>query len=277
MNKNRDDMVKKAVSLATHGQWHEAILINKSILAEFPSDLEACNRLGKALAEIGKIGEAKDMFKRALQVSPHNTIAEKNLGRLTQMDENVNRLQNNSSNTMHTRNFIEESGKASVTSLINLSPSKALMQIAPGHRLELMVDEDRLLVKTTSGTQLGQIEPKLASRLLRLINGGNKYVGTATSVGENELVIIIKETYQHPSQIGTQSFTLKSGNGYRSYLPLSPLGYELQEENSESRGKISIKDWSDDDTEPGDDDAFTPVVHRVVDANDPDMPTENEF
>ena len=277
MNKNRDDMVKKAVSLATHGQWHEAILINKSILAEFPSDLEACNRLGKALAEIGRIGEAKDMFKRALQVSPHNTIAEKNLGRLMQMDENVNRLQNNSSNTMHTRNFIEESGKASVTSLINLSPSKALMQIAPGHRLELIVDEDRLLVKTTSGKQLGQIEPKLASRLLRLINGGNKYVGTATSIGENELVIIIKEPYQHPSQIGTQSFTLKSGNGYRSYLPLSPLGYELQEENSESRGKISIKDWSDDDTEPGDDDAFTPVVHRVVDANDPDMPTENEF
>ena len=277
MNKNRDDMVKKAVSLATHGQWHEAVLINKSILAEFPSDLEACNRLGKALAEIGRIGEAKDMFKRALQVSPHNTIAEKNLGRLMQMDENVNRLQNNSSNTMHTRNFIEESGKASVTSLINLSPSKALMQIAPGHRLELIVDEDRLLVKTTSGKQLGQIEPKLASRLLRLINGGNKYVGTATSIGENELVIIIKETYQHPSQIGTQSFTLKSGNGYRSYLPLSPLGYELQEENSESRGKISIKDWSDDDTEPGDDDAFTPVVHRVVDANDPDMPTENEF
>lgn len=270
-------MVKKAVSLATHGQWHEAILINKSILAEFPSDLEACNRLGKALAEIGRIGEAKDMFKRALQVSPHNTIAEKNLGRLMQMDENVNRLQNNSSNTMHTRNFIEESGKASVTSLINLSPSKALMQIAPGHRLELIVDENRLLVKTTSGKQLGQIEPKLASRLLRLINGGNKYVGTATSVGENELVIIIKETYQHPSQIGTQSFTLKSGNGHRSYLPLSPLGYELQEENSESRGKISIKDWSDDDTEPGDDDAFTPVVHRVVDANDPDMPTENEF
>jgi len=277
MNKNRDDMVKKAVSLATHGQWHEAVLINKSILAEFPSDLEACNRLGKALAEIGRIGEAKDMFKRALQVSPHNTIAEKNLGRLMQMDENVNRLQNNSSNTMHTRNFIEESGKASVTSLINLSPSKALMQIAPGHRLELIVDEDRLLVKTTSGKQLGQIEPKLASRLLRLINGGNKYVGTATSIGENELVIIIKETYQHPSQIGTQSFTLKSGNGYRSYLPLSPLGYELQEENSESRGKISIKDWSDDDTEPGDDDAFTPVVHRVVDANDPDMSTENEF
>ena len=27
---------------------------------------------------------------------------------------------------------------------------------------------------------------------------------------------------------------------------------------------LSIKDWSDDDTEPGDDEAFNPIVHRVI-------------
>ncbi len=28
----------------------------------------------------------------------------------------------------------------------------------------------------------------------------------------------------------------------------------------------AVKDWSDDDTEPGDDDAFTPVIHRIISA-----------
>ena len=26
----------------------------------------------------------------------------------------------------------------------------------------------------------------------------------------------------------------------------------------------TAKDWSSDDTEPGDDEAFTPVIHRII-------------
>tara|TARA_B100000809_G_scaffold220391_1_gene228100 strand:- start:430 stop:597 length:168 start_codon:yes stop_codon:yes gene_type:complete len=29
----------------------------------------------------------------------------------------------------------------------------------------------------------------------------------------------------------------------------------------------TLKDWSNDDTEPGDDDAFGPVIHRIIGNN----------
>ena len=38
------------------------------------------------------------------------------------------------------------------------------------------------------------------------MNGGNRYEGAVSSVGEDRLCVFIKETYQHPSQKGRLSF-----------------------------------------------------------------------
>ena len=38
---------------------------------------------------------------------------------------------------------------------------------------------------------------------------------------------------------------------------------EPQEPFDPSDGE-GVKDWSNDDTEPGDDDAFGPVIHRII-------------
>ena len=38
------------------------------------------------------------------------------------------------------------------------------------------------------------------------MNGGNRYQGAVSSVGEDRLFVFIKETYQHPSQKGRLSF-----------------------------------------------------------------------
>ena len=46
------------------------------------------------------------------------------------------------------------------------------------------------------------------------------------------------------------------------------MGYEPGEDESGDTGPIAVKDWSDDDTEPGDDEAFSPVVHRIINAGD---------
>ena len=37
-----------------------------------------------------------------------------------------------------------------------------------------------------------------------------------------------------------------------------------------------VKDWSDDDTEPGDDDAYTPVFHRIIKAGEEGVTEEEE-
>ena len=103
--------------------------------------------------------------------------------------------------------------------------------------------------------------------MLRLIRGGNVYEAAVTSVDKDEVTIIIREISQHPSQAGIVSFPSRLTGGRRVQVPSTALGYEL----AERREGAVFKDWSDDDTEPGDDDAFSPVVHRIINAADGDL------
>lgn len=273
--KVRKELARKAITLAMQSRWEEAVEVNRSILTEFSDDLEAYNRLGKALSELGRNREAREAFQRALQISPHNTIARKNLERLSRLgDEVVPPLAARTGTVPEV--FIEESGKAGVTALINLAPSNVLLKLAPGHSVELHIDGTALKVADPSGEYVGQVEPKLAARLTRLIKGGNRYEARVTSVGERELTIIIRETYKHPSQAGIVSFPSRSGADYRVYLPSTLLGYELGEEEGEEPDAMAVKDWSDDDTEPGDDEAFSPVFHRIINAGEEEVAEEEE-
>ena len=46
----------------------------------------------------------------------------------------------------------------------------------------------------------------MAARLLKLIAEGNKYTAGVTSLGEQDVRIIIRETYQDPANYGKVSF-----------------------------------------------------------------------
>ena len=273
--KLRKDVTKRAISLAMQNRWSEAVDTNLSLLSEFPEDLEAYNRLGKALTELGRNQEAKEAFQRALEISPHNAIAKKNLGRLTKLGDDAPLSNVRSTTAPHA--FIEESGKTGVTSLTNLTSPKLLLKMAPGHPVQLQMESGGLKVADPTGAYLGQVEPRLASRLIRLMKGGNRYEATITSVEEHELTTIIREVYQHPSQADTVSFPSKGGADYRVYLPSTILGYDIGDDEAEEPDSVAVKDWSDDDTEPGDDDAFKPVVHRIITTGDESKRGGDEF
>ena len=260
--KLRNERANKAVALALRNRWEEAAEVNRSILQDFPRDLEAYNRLGKALSELGRNREAKEAFQQSLQVSPTNGIAKKNLERLTRLGDETPRIGTQSSSGPQV--FIEESGKTGVTSLLDLASPGVLLKLAPGHKVQLNIDGAGLKASESSGQCIGRVEPRLASRLTTLIRGGNRYEATVTSVAERELTVIIREVYRDPSQARTVSFPSRSGTGNRAYMPGAMLGYELNEEDGVDTEGAVVKDWSDDDTEPGDDDAFTPVIHRII-------------
>ena len=256
-------------------RWSDAVAANQSILSEFPDDLETFNRLGKALTELGRHREAKSAFQRALEISPYNAIAKKNLGRLSKLGDEVPRSNLKTGTTPHT--FIEESGKAGVTSLASLASTTVLLQMAPGHPVLLEMDGGGLKVTDPDGEYLGQVEPKLASRLIRLIKGGNRYEATVTSAADQDLTVIIREVYQDPSQSRVVSFSTRGGADYGVYLPGTILGYALGDEETDEADPADVKDWSDDDTEPGDDDAFKPVVHRIISAGGERRAGEEDF
>ncbi len=202
--------------------------LNRSILAIFPGDVDAYNRLGKALMELGRFQEARDAFNKALQIAPHNSIARKNVERLSLLSKNVPSSKESSSK-VSPRLFLGETGKSGVTSLVEIAPPEVLAKVMAGDMVNLRIDGKRVIVESTDGARLGQIEPKRALRLVKLVEGGNRYTAAITSVGSGEVSVIIKEVYQHPSQRGRPSFPTKEADNFRPYLKSSLLRYEDEE------------------------------------------------
>ncbi len=262
------DRVSEAVALAMEGKWAQAVEANRAILSEAPDDLGSYNRLGKALSELGQISNAREAFRQALEISPKNSIAQKNLDRLAGLSDEAGAPDGNGAggSSPARRTFIEESGRAGVTTLRNVGAPETLRKLAPGKALKLAPAGKGLRVTDAHDEYVGLVDPKLGARLLRLIDGGNVYEAAVTSVSGDEVTIIVREVYKHPSQAGTVSFPSSVSTDRRTQVPSAPIGYEVVDR----REALSFKDWSNDDTEPGDDDAFSPVVHRIINATGED-------
>ena len=265
MNLNEDktrvkrDKAKEAIALALASRWEEAAALNKEIVRDFPRDVEAFNRLGKALSELGQYREAREAFRQTLEISPANSIARKNLQRMAQFTEDASAPKQGSKVTPQL--FIEERGKSATVSLTRVPTDGVHLRMSPGDVVELKISDDGLIVANPEGHYLGAIEPKLGQRLANLIQGGNRYAAAVTSVQEHGLVIMIKETYQHPSQHGTVSFPNKQlPGGIYSHLGTPPLPMDLEEEEIEfertpiiawdEEGEATIAAPPDDEEEP---------------------------
>ena len=79
LDRSKKDITKKAIKLATESKWSEAVLANQEIIEDFPWDLEAYNRLGKAFMETGDKNKAANAFKCALVISENSVIVISNL------------------------------------------------------------------------------------------------------------------------------------------------------------------------------------------------------
>src|SRR3990170_6754001 len=78
---------EQAIQLALESKWEEAVALNRSILAAHEGDVDAWNRLGKALLELGRLREARDAYAKSLGLDPVNPIAKRNLDRLSTVAE----------------------------------------------------------------------------------------------------------------------------------------------------------------------------------------------
>jgi tetratricopeptide (TPR) repeat protein len=234
---------KQAIALAMQGRWQEAVAANNRIIESFPHDVDAHNRLGKAYMGLGEYSLAREAYSRALELDPANTIADKNLRRLSQLRETVVRAQGEA-HRAEPQHFIEEMGKAGVVNLRYLAPSEVLVNMVAGDAVYLRVDETTLVVENGQGEYLGQVEPKHAQRLIKLTGGGNQYTAAVVSSAEDRLTIIIREVYQHPSQVGQLSFPPRGLEKLQPYVSGRTIRNELEEEEGESQ---EIYDYSDEE------------------------------
>ncbi len=211
------EQTRRAVSLAMNGEWAEAAQLNREILEAAPDDVGAMNRLGKALTELGESGKALDAFRRALELSPGNPIATKNVERLLADTSNGCATSRRScgGGTVRPRMFIADSGKSAEVSLLASTAGNP----SPGTPVTLEANGSTLGVMDPDGNCLGLVPPGMAHRLLSLIVGGNRYEGAVSGTTNGAVRAVLREAYQHPSQRARVSFPVAAMPAEESLLP----------------------------------------------------------
>jgi tetratricopeptide (TPR) repeat protein len=234
-------LTERAISLAMQSRWEEAVSANQDLLEAHPSDVDAFNRLGKAYTELGRYADASSAYGRALEVDPNNSIAKKNLTRLSHLGQA--RAEAPLAEKVDPRLFIEVMGKTGVTELQQPAARDVIAKMSAGDPVYLRAAGPQLEVANARGEYLGRIEPRLSLRLLNFINHGNQYAAGITSLDDSNIRIIIKEVHQDPSMAGRVSFPPKGPEGIRPYIKDSLLRYELEEEELLDEGEYAEGTW----------------------------------
>ncbi len=254
---------KEAVTLALQGRWKEAIAVNKSLIETFPTDIEALNRLGRAHVELGEYKDAEAAYRKTLEIDQYNGIAQKNLQRLSYLKKTKTAVDTNT-HKLEPQQFIEEIGKAGVVHLNNLAKPAVLARVVAGDVVNLKVKDNNLQIETDRKEYLGQVEPRHGQRLVRFIRGGNRYSAAIVSSTDKAVTVIIRETFQDPSQAGQLSFPTRGIEAARPDITDRVIRRELEQEDAitgepgytivggeepEVLAEPQVEDDSDDDSE----------------------------
>ena len=245
ISKSKIELGKKAVALALDGQWENAAECNRAILDYYPSDVETMNRLAKSLIELNQFIEARSLLSQVIGISPYNTIAKKNLLRLDKLEISPNLIQRKGHSHRDAHIFMGQSGKSGTTLLQALASGFILETIAPGQPLSLVISKNTIEVRLIDGEYIGRVEPKLAMRLIRLINLGNRYKSAVVSATEQGIVIIIQETYRDPSSQRISGFPFQKTDDKKSYLGDNLIRYMEEDDSFDQDIRDSIDEHSD--------------------------------
>jgi tetratricopeptide (TPR) repeat protein len=234
--KPRAQYADEAIELALQSKWAEAVQVNRAIMDRFGPDEDTLNRLGKAYTELGQLGDAVEAYRGTLKLNPVNPIAQKNLGKLQGL--RGSQPVPTSKTKVDVDAFIEETGKTALTALHVHGDGDPCAKVSGGDPVKLIVNGDTMSVETARGVSLGQLEPALGRRLIKFIEGGNRYSGAVATCDGNAIKIIVRETHQDPKFLGRPSFPMKKGREeFRPYAKDSLLTRSADVEEVEEDGE----------------------------------------
>jgi hypothetical protein len=207
--KPRAQYVDEAIELALASRWPEAVQLNRTIMERFGPDEDTLNRLGKAYTELGQFDDAIEAYQATLKANPVNPIAHKNLAKLQAM--RGGQPVPASKAKVDVDAFIEETGKTALTALHVHAEGDPCSKVSGGDPVKLSVDGDTMNVETVRGVYLGHLEHALGLRLIKFLEGGNRYSGAVATCDGGAVKIIVREAYQDPKFFGRPSFPIKKG------------------------------------------------------------------
>jgi hypothetical protein len=205
--KAKRQLAEQARHLAAEGKWREAVEANLALIERAPKDVDAHNRLGKAYFELGRYRSAYAAYQMASTLDPANVIAQRNLSRIEPL-KNVEAEQDAPERIHPLRPgiFIEEVGKTYVDDLVNVADSAVLTELSSGDALQLRTESNDVLVVDHLGRVVGQLEPRIARRMIELLALGNAYEVYVTSSTGQSVRVIIREVQKSAQMGGRLSF-----------------------------------------------------------------------
>jgi len=275
---------EEARKFAIAGDWAAAADVNRSILESAPRDIDAMNRLGKSLMEMGNLEEALEVYRQAIAIDPSNVIAQRNAGRIEQLigakaaDAPAAVAAYRTGNAVQAGVFVEEVGKTFITDLIRPTVDAILTQLAPADEVELRVNGKNVNVHDEHGNQLGQLEPQIGQRMVRLLESGNRFKAYIVALTGVTARIILREIYHDPDSPFPVAFQRQATIAApRPYLrDTRRMARELEpdllddddddddEDEAESFDEISDEesddDYTEEDGEPEDEEEVSPLA-----------------
>ncbi|MCX2726503.1 tetratricopeptide repeat protein [Thermomicrobium sp. 4228-Ro] len=230
-------LTQAAKQAAFQGNWQRAVELNQKITELAPRDVAAWNRLGHAYAELGRVADARAAYQRALEIEPGNPIAQRNVARLewlvSQTPDGVIPMPSSRPAPRHDV-FMEEMGRTYVTDLLRPAPPVVLARLFPGQEVFLDMQDSAVFVVDADGTRLGQLEGRIARRLIDLVRQGNVYRAYVVQLTGDTLRVILREVFRAPHLIDTPSFPPQPKIAPpRPYLPETFGREEVLEEEEE--------------------------------------------
>jgi hypothetical protein len=274
--------VEEAIQLALESRWSEALAVNRALLERHGEEEDTFNRLGKALSELGQPEEALDAYQQSLRLNPLNIIAQKNVRKLSALLQAPSRVEGMAT-AIDVDLFTEEPGKSGLAVLV--PPTGGVdVAVAPGEVVELHVEQGQLHARTLRGIDIGDVDTKLARRLVPLMIAGNRYSAAVARVDDRKIEVMIRETYQAPENARKTSFAIARGTrreDFRPYAKESLLAARgIDDEGADEEENLP---GSDDNTEelegmqPVESDIDEAGGFESEDDSDEDVRPEDEY
>lgn len=267
---------EQAIAAALEADWDRAADLNKQILDAAPEDVEARNRYGRALIELGRLEEAKAAYAEVLRAEPHNPIALRNAARIEQLLEHKGKATQTKSRTQP-RLFIEDMGKTGILRVINPAPPHVMAKYSPGTECELREQEGLLAVHARDGELLGFLEPKVGRRLIDLLRSGNQYVVALASNDTGNARIAVREVHQSVENAHRISFPghhRPAETKERAYIKGTFFRYGSDEDDLEEIGEEAESTDEEEILSTDTDEAVDEPL--AVEADDEDEEEEEE-
>jgi tetratricopeptide (TPR) repeat protein len=177
----------KAIRSALQGNWEAAVEYNLEILNDFPQNIAALNRLGRAYTELGQKEAAKDAYEQVLKIDKYDTIATKNLKLLPHQKNNLANI------ALADEDFIELPGITKSSLLIKVASRDTLLGLVCKQQLTLVPRTRLVAVTTQENVCIGCLPDDLSLKLKTLIKGGYTYAACLKGASDNTATVFIRE------------------------------------------------------------------------------------